>query len=319
MPVLTDKQKRQVEAIIRDHHLAFMVEALGPTAVDPEDLARITKKGLVKTGGKERSRSMVSLAAAHEIGVLAAKLGEKDMAKLSDKEFWDYVKHAPPNLSPHEREAIAAARDKVGQCITGLRDKMTSEFRRAAHEADAKVRRGLLTTVRREAAAGILRKKSVQEIAAALRRKTKDTKRDWLMIAHTEVHNALEEGKANAILNAMPAGSDPLVFKRPRPDACAYCKVLFLDGNKPRVFRLSDLAANGTNQSRRAKRPTLKGKNATEWLPVLGAVHPWCQCQLHVMPDGFEFDKNGELVYTARKAFTTMTPELRDLLKHRCA
>lgn len=319
MPALTEKQRKRIEQIIKDHHLAFQVEALGPTAVSEEDLKRLTKAGLVKLpSATHRERTMVTMAAAHELGVLAARVGEKGIEKLTNKEFWDYIEHAPPKLTPHEREAILAARDKVGRCITGLSDKMLGELDRAAHDEDAKMRRGLLTTVRREIAEGLLRKRSVQEIAAALRKKTKDAHRDWEMIAHTEVHNALEEGKANAILNQLPPGSDPMVFKRPRPDACAYCKLLFLDGKRPRVFRLSELSSNGTNQGRRAKRPVSTGKNATEWLPVLGAVHPWCQCQLHMLPEGFEFTKTGELVYTARKALSDMTPALAELLDHRC-
>lgn len=319
MSILSDKKRKRVEAIIADHHLAFKVEVLGPTAVSKADLKRLQKKGLIKLPKKaRRGRGMVSVPAAHEVGSLASKAGEEAVEKMSEDDFWEYISHAPPRMTELEREAIAASRNRVGNLIVGLGDKVTDRFGAVLHEEDAKARREIaLTSVRREVAMAVAKRKTAQQLATQLQRKLGDVRRDWLMVAHTEMHNVLEEGKTNALINRSPSGSDPLVFKRTRPDACRYCKVLYLDGKRPRVFRLSQLSGNGSNQGRKARRPTLTGPHATEWLPVIGATHPWCQCTLHELPEGFDFDEDGAMVYKGVKKSEPEPPSL-ELLNHVC-
>jgi hypothetical protein len=137
---------------------------------------------------------------------------------------------------------------------------------------------------------------------------------------HTEIHNAVEEAKAIVIAHRHPE-RDPRVFKRTRPDACAFCRLLYLrpDGVTPRVFRLSDLLANGTNVGRRAGRPTRSGHSRTQWRATLGAAHPFCQCELRVVPDGTGFDARGRLVAlaAARKSIE-VEPIDEDLAAHEC-
>ena len=316
MPARSKKTRDRIEEIIRDHHLAFMVEVLGPKSIPPAELKRLVKAGVVTLPTKTRTnKEMVTIPAALTLGKIAQQSGDDTAASMSDEQFWAYVRQAPPKLSPTEQAAIASVKDKVGNLILGLGVKYVSELDRITHEVDDDLRRQELMTVRREVATGILEHKSAQQIATALQRKIGPLQRDWLQIAHTEVHNAIEEGKATSIMNQAPE-TDPLVFKRPRPDACRYCKILFLDGRRPRVFRMSELSANGPNQGRRAMRPTLKGEHATEWMPVLGAVHPWCQCSLHHLPDGFDFDPSGDLVFTGQN--TVEETLNRALLEHEC-
>jgi hypothetical protein len=121
-------------------------------------------------------------------------------------------------------------------------------------------------------------------------------------VVHAEVHEASEEAKAAAIA-AGRSGYGARVFKRTRPDACSYCKLLYLkpDGVTPRVFRLRDLLLAGTNVGRRAGRPTRSGKSRTEWRAVVGGVHPFCQCELHVLGDDMGFDGQGNLVRVGTK------------------
>jgi hypothetical protein len=68
---------------------------------------------------------------------------------------------------------------------------------------------------------------------------------------------------------------------------CKHCDRLYNgpDGN-PRIFPLSTLVANGTNV----------GKKTAEWQAVIGTIHPHCSCQLLRIPDGYGFNKEGELV-----------------------
>ena len=319
---LSKRKRSKIEQIIKDNHLAFMVEVLGPASIPPEELDRLVKAGKVKLPASPATtagKAAASVKAAHEVGVLVAKLGEKTAKKMKAGTFWEYTtKVAPPELSVHELEAIKLIEDKVGLHIQGLGNKLVDKLGMHILEEDAKLRRKLLTTVRAEVKAGIEEQKSYKTVATAMARATDNNKRDWLQIAHTEMHSALEEGKANAIMREVP-GTDPLVYKRPRPDACPFCKLLYMDGAKPRVFRLSELSANGTNVGRKARRPHLTGPHATEWKPVVGVMHPWCQCSLHHMMEGFDFDKDGNLVYVGDTKKSVHVDTLdADLLKHEC-
>ena len=129
------------------------------------------------------------------------------------------------------------------------------------------------------------------KMANELRRITKDRKQDWDMVIRTELNNRKQEATAYEILNnnsiLSDEGGDTLVYKQPNPDACIHCKRLYLkeDGITPKVFKLSEMVAYGSNV----------GLKVTEWKPTLGVVHPHCQCQLKVLPKGMEFDENGNL------------------------
>ena len=55
---------------------------------------------------------------------------------------------------------------------------------------------------------------------------------------------------------------------------------------KPRIFLLSELEANGTNVGRKRR----------DWLPTVGAVHPWCREILLDIPKGWGFNDAWEIV-----------------------
>jgi hypothetical protein len=65
------------------------------------------------------------------------------------------------------------------------------------------------------------------------------------------------------------------VYKEVNNDGklCEWCKRFYLRKGEPIVYTLSELQANGSNY----------GKPKSEWKPVLGATHPRCRCQLHIL------------------------------------
>ena len=218
------------------------------------------------------------------------------------------------------RSSMRATQNHVGKLITGIGENVLGVFDTTAHTEDQKLRRDYLFTVQETVSTGIAKRQGLKEVAKSLRVATGDAQRDWLRIAHTELHNAMEEGRAHAISQVTPGDSDPLVFKRPRPDACKFCNMLYLNGKKPRLFRMSELSANGTNHGRKARRPLRSGPMATEWKATVGSLHPWCQCGLHHMPEGFGFDKNGQMVFVGleKSMHSEMTPRLKILVGHKC-
>ena len=129
-------------------------------------------------------------------------------------------------------------------------------------------------------------------IAQILRESSKEWTRDWDRVAHTEIWNAKLTGEVMTILEKNSPVSnkhgDTLVYKKPSPMACDQCKRLYLksDMKTPKIFKLSELMSNGTNI----------GLKTSEWKPVYGTIHPNCMCPLSILPDGFTFDKDGEVV-----------------------
>ena len=63
-------------------------------------------------------------------------------------------------------------------------------------------------------------------------------------------------------------------FKDVYNGACKHCIKAYLTGgidSEPKIFKLSELRANGTNI----------GKKPEAWLPVIGGMHPHCRCTLN--------------------------------------
>lgn len=310
MPI-SNSQRERVAQLIRDHFLALKVEVLGVDAIPRDDFERIVRAGILKHGAVEHSQ--VASEAAHTVGKLAANVSDTKLSRMSPEQFWMFVQHAPPQFSQHELDAIQAVRDHVGRAITKLGMGLLDEFDVAAHEEKAKARHEALGVVQHEIALGIARGSSADQIKRRLKRKLDEEERDWALVVATELHNAQDHGKALAMARD---GHDPLVFKRPRPDACRYCKMLYLKGGRPRIFRLSTLVTNGSNVGRKAGRPS-SGK--TEWKPVIGSTHPACQCELHELPDGFTLDASGKMVPSVRKSLPDdLHPSIQALISHVC-
>lgn len=296
MSPLTPKQRREVERLVDDHHKAFMVELCGRDMVSTVELERLEKAGLLRLRGDD-------IASVYVAGTLLGDADESVSKSLGADRLDDMMIRLQRALTRAEREAISVAKTKIGEHIKDLGRRINSKTGQVITNADEDLRQRRLKTLCNQTAQGIASKASVEDIAARVRSITKDSQRDWLKIVQTELHNALEAGKASAIASSLPPGSDPRVFKRPHPDCCSYCKILYLerDGVTPRVFTLSELTANGSNVGRKARRPVLVGRMKTQWRPVIGAAHPFCRCSLYHLPAGMSFDRTGAMMYTGAK------------------
>lgn len=319
---LSPHQLRHIRRAIRDGHLAFLAEVFGPTAIDRDDYDRLRAAGKIRD---DKLMPQDAATAAHALGAIA---GHEQTARHEDgarrgsvlaspDEFWRHVGDDLQVVTEAEREAVAILRDRIGQHVRGLSGKLEDAVVHALADVDDAERRRRLTKTPRDADGPPF----AQEVLARVRKAVGDLRRDWLRVAHTETHNAAEEAKAIAIASRDP-NRNPRVFKRTRPDACAFCKLLYLkpDGVTPRVFKLSALLANGTNVGRIAGRPTRTGAARTQWRAVLGAVHPFCGCELFVLADGMGFDAKGQLVYVGVKKSTSIEAERLDkaLANHTC-
>jgi hypothetical protein len=276
--LLTPEQLQEIRRIIQDYHSAFVVNVVGPTAVAPEILARLKAKGLVDI-------RIQSIQDAYIYGQLLAHLDNPAIARMTYTQFRDFIKRNPIPMTLVEKQAVKMAEASAGQYCAGLGNRVDMATGATLIEADAALRNQLKDVIRTETAEAISRRESVQKLASNLGHATGDWSRDWRRIANTEVQQAMQTGLADRYREDY--GTSVRVAKVPMPDACEHCKRLFLgpDG-KPRIWRLADLQAFGTNVGRKTR----------DWVPTVGTVHPHCQCQLIRVPKGFGFDALGRMV-----------------------
>lgn len=276
--LLTDAQLHEIRQIIADHHSAFVANVISPRAVPPDTLERLRAKGLLNV-------QINSVEDAYLYGQLLAALEDPKLSKLGYEQFKMHLKRNPIPLSPIEQRAVQIAEHSAGQYAKGLGNRIDLQTGQVAINADNNLQAKMRDTIRTATAESLAKRETARQLASNLGHETKDWARDWDRIAITEMHNAKERGTADVY--AKRFGSGVRVAKRTMPDACEHCKRLH-DGpdGHPRIFKLSELERNGTNHGRKAR----------EWKPVVGTVHPHCQCTMVRIPEGWGFDEHDELV-----------------------
>lgn len=287
--MLTKAQLEQIEKLIRRRFLGLTYEALGERALTAEEIEELKRAGLLH--GNVRNL----VAEGYTLGKVVANLGDEAGRKLS----YEAAKKAALKMTPTtevEKRAIEWAQDHAGQYMKGLSDDMVKEVRASA----ARTATSAIRMVQDKVSEAIRDRKTVSELRTSLFDAIDDRARDWQRVAFTEMNESIQRGIYQEIRRNSPDGANQLVYKRPNPDACKHCKRLYLgeDGVTPKVFRLSELEDNNY------------GKKASAWEATIGSVHPWCQCQLQVIPEGYDFvNKDGEAIleYTG----TTASPSTR--------
>lgn len=276
---LTDAQLHEIRDIIRAHHSAFIVNNLGSEAVDPDTLKKLQDMGLVDPQIDNLAEE------SYLYGQLLALKDDPLVQTMTYDQFRDYVRKVGIPLGPIERRAAEWAAHSAAQYVVGLGNRVDIATGQMLIEADAQLRDQLRTTIRTETAEAIARRETAKQLKSRLGWATGDWTRDLDRIAVTEIQYALDRGAADHYASRYGTGVE--VYILPAPDACEHCHRLHLgtDG-QPRIFKLSQLEANGSNVGRKAR----------DWKPVVGPVHPHCGCTLHRLPTGWGFNEDGEAV-----------------------
>lgn len=276
MAKLTRSQIRQIQRIINDHMEVLMQITVGDGKPSP----RLVKKlGLPET--------IVDLiTTSYKYGKLGVLQG-KDLSTMSESDVKKLMRNV--KLTKSQQNSVDYSKIKAQQSIDSLSQRITSSVVTMAIQSDLSMWEAVKEVIPAAMENDTPRYKVIQE----LREKTGDWERDWHRVAHSEMWDAKLQGEAEAIMNdESPLSKDKgetLVYKRPAHNCCNKCRQLYLekDGVTPKVFRLADLMANGTNY----------GKKQADWLPTLGILHPNCMCTLNVMPKDTTFDAQGNLVF----------------------
>lgn len=282
--MLTKKKLKEIEDIIKKRFIAFRYEHLAERNLTAAELEQLKTAGILRSSVRNFSGD------AFALGKIVGAVGEKEAVSLGFDELVQMVTKIPQTTV--ETKAIAFANEHAGEYIQGIADLMIKDVRTSAARATGAALRAVQDGVK----TAIKDRETISELRTVLFDRIDDSFRDWQRVAHTEMTNSIQHGVYHDIRENSKRGSDQMVFKRPSPDACSHCKRLYLDddGITPRIFKMSELAYSNI------------GKKAADWEPTIGPIHPWCSCQLTMVPDGFEFqvtkEGNAELVYTGKTA-----------------
>lgn len=289
MTTFTPAQLQELMQIIDLHILQFTAKNIGSQYLTPDEVKVLNKFGInIKVGAK------LSMQEAYKFGILSQAMQTSKLNEMSYDQFKKNVRNKTfLPLDNREQNALNQIEYQAYNEIKGLGNKVKGHFGRIAVEADKKQREKYEKIIETTARKTILNRGGVKEMKSALGHATGDWARDFDRIADFILHEAHDAGRAAGIERR--DGKDSLVYKRVFDRACKHCERLYMDGDKPKVFKLSELRANGTNV----------GKKVADWKPVIGATHPWCRCQLeHVGPNKKWDDKQGKFVlqYRSKRA-----------------
>ncbi len=267
-----------IRGIVSDYHLAFVATQVGPGFVSAADIQRLIDSGILPQG-----MAMTYQPGPHELPAPAAEviadaynygisMGRdprlRGVASVLGLDPWR-SKHGEPELSSQELAAQQWASTNAANTITGLGNRLAGDFTTAAIESDGELRARFQADVRQELDMNIERQESWRKLASDLGNRTQDWSRDFKRIAATEKQQAMQQGLAAGLIEREGDPDEIMVAKQPSAGACERCVALHYtagEGSPLRIFKLSELQANGTNV----------GKKQGAWLPTIGPLHPWC-------------------------------------------
>lgn len=272
----------QIENILNQiskNILVYIGVNLGEETLSLVDRSLLTSFGLNITGF---SGTFPRYYRMYLLGRLTQLIGDKNSQNLKYLDFEKYLqKNQYQPLTSFEEIQYELARQATyshlknleNRVRTDVEETITSVLSRSEYEK----------IIKKEIEVGILERKSIGEIVSKIGHRTGDWSKDLGRIVDTEMNNIFQKGRAVQIMKSNP-GKDPLVYKDVYEGACRHCIHLYLTkglGSEPRVFRLSQLIANGTNI----------GRKVADWRAIIGSTHPFCKCTIRHIEDYMKWDK----------------------------
>lgn len=239
----------KIKNLIKLYHLNFLYDVIGEDFLS-EDEMNFLKDNLGKD--KFKTPKIALLDKIFIFGQIVQKVGLQNINKITKKdlEIWLNKNKVKDNKQLNKLKAQTYL------------DVLSKQFK-----IEKDLRQGILNESNNK-------KFKMSNIVDYIKSKFKD----WSFIKPSVTYvseSVLNEGKVEEIKEQAIKydENDPLVYKVPIFDEklCPNCKKAYLDKNNiPKLFKLSELEANGTNI----------GRKQQDWLPVVPAHHPNCRCLL---------------------------------------
>jgi len=290
--MLLDKsQIEEIVKIVKDNHNIFVSKNIGHEVIPKGELDELKKK--------YGESNIAQIEDFVRDGYFVGYLGGKDpLEKMSHSQL---KKTSKPKLNNLEEYSIEHSKEVLDSYIQKLSQAAQTNVETLIREYNKKYKDNLMvnrlfTMALRSKEAN----KSVSQLATDMRDLTGDMARDWDRVAATEMTNIINTGMVDTIVKMNPEThpDEIIVFKRVVNDAdlCRSCKRLHLenDGSTPKIYRLSQVLANGTNV----------GKKPNSWDMIINATHPYCRCSIVQLPAGFIFNEEGRMKFVGKEEST---------------
>jgi hypothetical protein len=211
------------------------------------------------------------------LGRLTQMIGDQNSQKLELSDFEKYLQSGQYQpLTPFEEAQYMIARQMSYAHLKNLENRVRDDVNGAILEE--LTRSEYENIIKEEVEAGVRERKSITNIISDIGHRTGDWSKDLGRIVDTEMNNIFQKGRVVELKKTDPT-KDPLVYKDVYEGACRHCIALYLTdglGSQPRLFKLSELVANGSNI----------GRKVADWKATITGVHPWCRCTLRKLIKG---------------------------------
>lgn len=280
---------RRINELMRNFAAYLKFRAIGPHVLSKKELKDLVRSGLIKPGSTTTTAVAQAYLKTHE------NVADKTPAPKATRDgAIDFLERS------FERYSTKAAQQFTTDLVSIL-ESQVMPFRDRAEG---------------EAIYGVLRDKQrvKKYLGNALNDQVKSWTHRWRTIVNTELGRASNYGAMDAILynNSEKEPSEILVYKTGPKDSvmCGKCGVFWFsnDGVTPKVYKLSELMANGTNI----------GRKAADWRPTVDSTHPNCftESRTPVLTDsGWKAIRRiqvGDLVLTHTGKFKKVTAVINE-------
>lgn len=274
--ILTPQQTNELLEIIEKNQLVVIGKELGKNFLTHQDELLLEKYGVDVDHLYDIRNDTLNLQ--FQLGLLAESLYKNQVSKLTYDQLKDYVSHGDYiPLTAREEATLAAIKNQTFTDLKKLGNKIFQDVNQVLTNRSLEGQRDF---IREELKLGTLDKATVTEIAHKIAEKTGDWSRDFERIIAFNSHLIFEEGKAAMIQRNAGKDEDPIVYKSVFEGACEHCVRLYLTngiGSQPKLFKLSELRANGSNI----------GRSVKDWVAVIGPIHPYCRCLINQFFAGY--------------------------------
>lgn len=279
--MLTPDQIQNILNIMDKQHLMFIGKTIGPEYLTLQELNSLKKWGINPQTYYNEAKDIFKLS--FHFGLIADSIGELEMKNATYEDIVDYFKkgkYIP--LTKVQKFTLESVKKQYLGDIKANKGRIFNDINGVISKNEKNNRAAYEDAIRKKIEQGIFERKTKRQIASELGHLTGDWNRNFVRIVDFVSHTAFDEGRALGFENKY--GEDTLVWKQVFNGACKHCLKLYTTngfGSKPKIFKLSELKANGTNI----------GRKVAEWLPVIGSTHPYCRCTLHNYTGMFEWDE----------------------------
>lgn len=287
--IFNQTQIEDILRIIDFNHILYIGVNVGVDILTKEDKKLLKQYGIdiesIKT-------DFTPFEQEFYFGRLSAALGAQNASTLVYNDFLKYLRRGQYiPLNTREKETLGFLKQRTYSHIKNLGQKVKQTTNGIIIEEDQATRDAYEETIKNSLERAIIERDTVNSVVSEIGHKTGDWSRDLGRIAATEMENAFLEGRAAEI--EKEAGKEAEVYKEVYKNACRWCIGFYTTngiGSPPKIFKLSELRANGTNI----------GRKQSAWKAVLQSTHPFCRCLIRWVKRGYVW--NDELkMFTAPK------------------